>query len=329
MVGRMASKGAADISSIPGHLLRPMTSAVISPVTVVAALLVMEWRLGVALLAGVVLVFAATRLLSVIIGRSEAGYDAAMANGSARVVEFALNQQALRVFGRTVHGNELVEDAFAAQRAASRRMLVTGFGGRGLQLLAVQALLTVVVALSVHLVLGGTLAAATAIGLLVLSVRFVESMVDLGELSSALRIAQGSLRRVLDLLETSPLPEPSVPGTPRDGAVEMNDVSFSYDGSTSVLDWVDPAPAGRSVPRRHLGVGAGRWRRRTRSGDRGTDGRGVHRLPGRLPLRRHPAGQRPARRSRRRPRPAGGGRAAGPRRRHRHPAPARLGHPGR
>ena len=247
MVGRMASKGAADISSIPGHLLRPMTSAVISPVTVVAALLVMEWRLGVALLAGVVLVFAATRLLSVIIGRSEAGYDAAMANGSARVVEFALNQQALRVFGRTVHGNELVEDAFAAQRAASRRMLVTGFGGRGLQLLAVQALLTVVVALSVQLVLGGTLAAATAIGLLVLSVRFVESMVDLGELSSALRIAQGSLRRILDLLETAPLPEPSVPATPRDGAVEMNDVSFSYDGSTPVLDGVSFTAPARSL----------------------------------------------------------------------------------
>lgn len=246
-VGRMASKGAADISSIPGHLMRPLTSAVISPVTVVVALLVMEWRLGLALLAGVVVVFAATRALTAAIGRSEGGYDAAMAEGSSRVVEFALNQQALRVFGRTVHGNELVENAFAAQRAAGRRMLVTGFGGLGLQLLAVQVLLTVVVALSVHLVLGGTLEAATAIGLLVLSVRFVESMVDVGELSSALRIAQGSLRRMLDLLEVSPLPEPAAPTQAADGTVEMRAVSFSYDGTTPVIDGVSFTAPARSL----------------------------------------------------------------------------------
>ncbi|MEU0313175.1 ABC transporter ATP-binding protein [Nocardioides sp. NPDC006273] len=251
-LSRMASKGATDIASVPGHLLRPLIAAVVSPVTVIVAMAFLEWRLALALLAGVLAVLAATRLLATIVGRGEGAYDAAMAEGSARVVEFALNQPALRVFGRTVHGNELVETALKEQKRASRRLLVTGFGGLGIQLLAIQALLTVVIALAVQLSLGGTLAPATAIGLLVLTVRFVESLIDYGELSSALRIAEGSLRRVLDVLALEPLSEPAVPGEPADSGIELRDVAFSYDASsyensTQVLDQVSLAAPPRSL----------------------------------------------------------------------------------
>ncbi|MFE6646954.1 ABC transporter ATP-binding protein [Nocardioides sp. NPDC057772] len=248
-LSRMASKGATDIASVPGHLLRPLIAAVVSPVTVVVAMAFLEWRLALALLVGVVAVLATTRLLAVIVGRGEGAYDAAMAEGSARVVEFALNQPALRVFGRTVHGNELVEAALREQKRASRRLLVTGFGGLGIQLLSIQALLTLVIALAVHLSLGGTLAPATAIGLLVLTVRFVESLIDYGELSSALRIAEGSLRRVLDVLRLEPLPEPAAPGEPADSGIELRQVAFSYDGdgATRVLDDVSLTAPPRSL----------------------------------------------------------------------------------
>ncbi|MEU0265215.1 ABC transporter ATP-binding protein [Nocardioides sp. NPDC006303] len=246
-LSRMASKGATDIASVPGHLLRPLIAAVVSPVTVVVAMAFLEWRLALALLVGVVAVLATTRLLATIVGRGEGAYDAAMSEGSARVVEFALNQPALRVFGRTVHGNELVENALREQKLASRRLLVTGFGGLGIQLLSIQALLTLVIGLTVHLSLGGTLAPATAIGLLVLTVRFVESLIDYGELSSALRIAEGSLRRVLDVLALEPLPEPSAPGDPADSGIELRGVTFSYDGTTRVLDEVSLAAPPRSL----------------------------------------------------------------------------------
>lgn len=246
-LSRMASKGATDIASVPGHLLRPLIAAVVSPVAVIVAMAFLEWRLALALLAGVLAVLAATRLLAAIVGRGEGAYDAAMAEGSARVVEFALNQPALRVFGRTVHGNELVETALKEQKRASRRLLVTGFGGLGIQLLAIQALLTVVIALAVQLSLGGTLAPATAIGLLVLTVRFVESLIDYGELSSALRIAEGSLRRVLDVLALAPLPEPATPAEPADSGIELRDVAFSYDGTTQVLDQVSLTAPPRSL----------------------------------------------------------------------------------
>ncbi|TQL68388.1 ATP-binding cassette subfamily B protein [Nocardioides albertanoniae] len=246
-LSRLASKGATDIASVPGHLLRPLIAAVVSPVTVVVAMAFLEWRLALALLAGVAAVLAATRLLAAIVGRGEGAYDAAMAEGSARVVEFALNQPALRVFGRTVHGNELVETALKNQKRASKRLLVTGFGGLGIQLLSVQALLTVVIALAVHLALGGTLGAATAIGLLVLTVRFVESLIDYGELSSALRIAEGSLRRVLDVLRVEPLPEPVTPAEPAHTGIELRDVCFSYDGTTRVLDEISLLAPPRSL----------------------------------------------------------------------------------
>jgi ATP-binding cassette subfamily B protein len=246
-LGRMVGQGSVDISSGPAHLLRPLISTVLTPATVMIVVLVLRWQLGVALLVGVIVVYAAVRLMAGLVGRGETAYEAGIAVASGRVVEFALNQPVLRVFGRTVHGNRLVEDALDEQTRSNRGIVITGFAGMSVVLLAMQALLTVVIALAVNLTLGGSMSPATMVALLVLAVRFVEPLVVAGELAGNLRLAQAALERAQTLLDTPVLPEPAQAQDPVDAGVELRHVSFGYTPDRLVLDDVSFVAPPRSL----------------------------------------------------------------------------------
>jgi len=201
----------------------------------------------VALLAGIAATYLAMRVLSLAVDRSEAGYESGIAEAASRVIEFAVNQPALRVFGRTTAGNRLVDEALDAQARGNRRIVVTGFGGMGVVLVVVQAVLTVVVALAVDLTLEGSLAPATMIALLVLGVRFVEPLVNAGELTGTLRLSRAALVRVTELLDTPVLPEPADPADPADAGVELRDVTFGYEPGQPVLRGVSLIARPRSL----------------------------------------------------------------------------------
>ena len=244
---RMAGQGAVSISAGPAHLLRPLTATVLTPATVVVVMLALRWQLGVALLAGIAATYLAMRVLSLAVDRSEAGYESGTAEAASRVIEFAVNQPALRVFGRTTAGNRLVDEALDAQARGNRRIVVTGFGGMGVVLVVVQAVLTVVIALAVDLALAGSLAPATMIALLVLGVRFVEPLVNAGELTGTLRLSRAALTRVTELLDTPVLPEPAAPADSADASVELRDVTFGYEPGKPVLRGVSLLARPRSL----------------------------------------------------------------------------------
>ena len=244
---RMAGRGAVDISAGPAHLLRPLTATVLTPATVVVAMLALRWQLGVALLAGIAATLLAMRVLSRAVDRSEAGYESGIAEATSRVIEFAASQPALRVFGRTTSGNRLVEAALDAQARGSRQIVVTGFASMSVVLVVVQAVLTVVTVLAVDLTLTGSAAPATMIALLVLAVRFVEPLVNAGELTGTLRLSRAALTRVTELLDTPLLPEPGTPAEPADASVELRDVTFGYEPGTPVLRGVSLTARPRSL----------------------------------------------------------------------------------
>ena len=61
-------------------------------------------------------------------------------------------------------------------------------------------------------------------------------------------IVDDALERIDSVLQMEPLPEPVQPGSPKDGSVELERVSFSYDGVHEVLRGLDLAiPAGATV----------------------------------------------------------------------------------
>ncbi|MEU8800557.1 ABC transporter ATP-binding protein [Spirillospora sp. NPDC048819] len=244
-LGRLATQRVVDIMSVPAHLLRPLVDTVVTPLVVVLAMFLFDWRLAVSMAVAAVAVAVAYRLASRGMQVADRHADAVHADAAGRIVEFARAQPVLRAFGRTAEGHAALDDALTAQHAAGRRMLRAGTPGIvGLGFIA-QASFITLLALGTHLALGGSLGTAELIALLVLAARFVEPVMFIAEIGGAIRVAENALTDINALLATETLPEPEVSQRADGADVELDGVSFGYDGTT-VLDGLSMrVPQGR------------------------------------------------------------------------------------
>lgn len=238
-VGRLsqsATEGTVMVSNVFAHLLAPVVVSILTPATIALATLVLDWRLGVVLVGAAPLIYAAHRWSAAAIGRSEEAVDAAAAQASARVVEFARTQPVLRAFGRTVDGYPPLDNALEAQRAASGSMLRHTFPRLLAGGLSVQAAFAVLIAVGCLLVLGGEAQAVQVIALLALAARFAGPLAEAGARSGLLRMAGNDLRRVADILSEPPLPDPAAPKPVTiPGEIVFDAVRFGYREGEPIL----------------------------------------------------------------------------------------------
>ncbi|GAB7045052.1 ABC transporter ATP-binding protein [Catenuloplanes indicus] len=229
-LSRLAGQSVPQLMNVPAHLLRPVVTAAITPAVVAVTLLVVEPRLGAAVAVTVPLLAVVLRAADRAVARADADRHRRADEVAARLVEFAQAQPVLRAYGRTAREHRLLDDALVAQAAADRAMLrhvipaLTGFG------FAVRALLGGVLLAGTNLVLGGSLDVPVLLAVLVLTVRLTEPLGTAAEYGAALRLANGRLSTLDDVLTAATLPAPDQPRTPRSAEVVLDDVHFGYDG---------------------------------------------------------------------------------------------------
>lgn len=64
---------------------------------------------------------------------------------------------------------------------------------------------------------------------LILANRFIDPLLDVASYGEAMRSARGQLNAIRDIFAIEPLPQTRSPQVPRDGTVDLLDVSFRYD----------------------------------------------------------------------------------------------------
>jgi ATP-binding cassette, subfamily B, bacterial IrtB/YbtQ len=234
------------------NLAQTMIASVVTPATIFVFLVCFDWRMALAVLVTVplvVLVFTVARRLT---DRTEAEHDAATAEASARLVEFAGAQPVLRANGRSRGGRELLDAALTGQHRAARREVLGGLPGQHLGQLAIQLAFTAVLSVGLLLATGATGAAdavtpARMIALVVLGVHFLRPFEVVAGVASSLRVCRAAMARIDALLAIPPLPEPTTPRPVGDSSIELRGVRFGYP-STPVLDGVDlHIPAGSTT----------------------------------------------------------------------------------
>jgi ATP-binding cassette subfamily B protein len=234
-LGRLAAQRVLDVMGVPAHLLRQLVDATVTPLVVVLAMFLFDWRLAVSMSVAAVVVALVHRRASRGMQAADRDADRIHADAAGRIVEFARAQPVLRAFGRTVEGHAALDAALAAQHGAGRRMLRAGIPGVvGLGAVA-QASFIVLLALGTHLTLDGSLGTAELIALLVLAARFLEPVMLIAELGGAMRVADNALAEINALLATATLPEPEVSRPACGIDIELDGVRFGYEG-TPVLD---------------------------------------------------------------------------------------------
>ncbi|MFI0421233.1 ABC transporter ATP-binding protein [Spongiactinospora sp. 9N601] len=239
-LGQLASRGVPQVRSLLAHLLQPLCTAVVTPLTVVVAMAFLDWRLALATALGAPFMYLAYRWAVSTVARADEAVDSAAAEANDRVVEFVRTQPVLRSTGSGERGRALLEAALQEQDSAGRRQSAAMAPGRTAFIAVVHLAVAAVVVVGAALGLGGSVGVAEVVALLVLVVRFAEPVSGMAELGGSLRSARNALARIDAVLAARPLPEPARPGPPpADASLELRDVRFGYEGATGpVLDGV-------------------------------------------------------------------------------------------
>lgn len=221
----------ALVEELWSHLVGIFAASFALPLIVGAGLCVLDWRLGLAVLATLPLAIAALAITTPLFVRHFGAVVEASADANARIVEYIQGIAVLRAFSRHGAGFERLVRSMERLRDAMIRAdvapspLVSVFG------LVVEASLAIVAWVGAELALGGTLAPATLLVFLVVTVGVSRQVAELGVAMLMLRAAQRALGRIDALLAEPTLEEPTKPAAPpRSFEVEIDDVTFAYEG---------------------------------------------------------------------------------------------------
>lgn len=246
-VSILAGRGVLQAMSVLAHLLAPLVSAIVTPLTIVAVMLVFDWRLGLVALAAVPIVV----VIQVRAGRSLAAGDAERhareQEAAGRVVEYLQAQPVLRTGGRTAEGFRMLDDALRGVERASRRRTLSTLTGVVSLALVVQAAFTALLVLGAHLALGGNIGAAEVLSVLVLAARCADPLLSLADIGGQVRAARSELARLDAVLRAEPLPEPRAPIRPQRHDLRFESVTFAHDGRTVIDDVSLSLPQGRRL----------------------------------------------------------------------------------
>ena len=236
-VSQIAVKGTTFVGTSSAHLVTPLVVNTTSALTVVAGLFVFDWRIGIAALAGGVVLIVATRASATLIASAEARTHTAEIEVNSRVIEFARCQPVLRAFGRTGAEFDPLTGALAEQEQVGKRALWASVAGMMLSGVGVQAVLGGLITVGVWLAVGGEINPVTLVAILGLAARFTSPLSELAEYGSAMRMAGAELDRILSVMDTPALPESAAPQpVSMPGRVQLDGVCFSYPGRPVLED---------------------------------------------------------------------------------------------
>ncbi|MBF6134687.1 ABC transporter ATP-binding protein [Nocardia otitidiscaviarum] len=225
-VSTLAGEGILGAMGAAAHLLSPFISASVTPLTILAVVLVVDWRLGLAALLAVPFVVAIQRWA----GRASAAADAQRlergSEAAGRVIEYLQAQPVLRSGGRTAARFDLLDDALSALARTARRSALSALPGIIGLTVTVQAVFTALLALGAYLALGGAIGAAELLVVLVLAARCTDPLLSLAEIGGKMRATRAELARLDAVLRTPPLPQPRRPIEPTRGDLELDAVTL-------------------------------------------------------------------------------------------------------
>ncbi|GAB3931577.1 ABC transporter ATP-binding protein [Kribbella albertanoniae] len=241
---RTVAQSTPSAASIVSHVWPELVQSIATPLTVVAGVFLIDWRMGLAFLVTLPAAMVILRWSAPIVRETQVVMDDASSEAAGRAIEFAQAQPVLRATGRAQEGFAPMERALDQQRVAFRAALNRHTMPQIAYIAVVQVGFTIVLVSGALLALAGELSLAETIALLVLAARFVEPLAQVGNLFGTIRVAEVAIDRVAEVLDAAPLPEPAQPKPSGDSTVEFDNVTFGYGGRPVLNDFGIRVPAG-------------------------------------------------------------------------------------
>ncbi|MGC9539628.1 ABC transporter ATP-binding protein [Streptomyces sp. UG1] len=243
--GEVKKAAADDISTLHhlvAHTALEVTAALVAPLTALAYLLTVDWRLAlVALLPLLVGIYFFKQAMS---GGEEvtARFFGSMGAVNAAVVELVHGIAVIKAYGRTSRAHRAYDDAADDFSVFFRDWIMSTTRASTSAALALSgpAALLVATAAGTLFVTQGWADAVDLVPFVLLGPAITGSVMGLAQSGHAVQGGLQSARQIHALLAVPPLPEASAPkAAGADGKVELEGLTFSYDGATQVLSDID------------------------------------------------------------------------------------------
>lgn len=248
---KIVNESSAATETYLAHQLPDKAGAIATPVGLLALLLVFDWRLGLLSLLPVVLAFAImARMTGPRMEQKMVEYQNSLDNMANEAVEYIRGIPVVKTFGQTIfsfHRFKAAIDNYETWVIAYTKELRTPML---FYTTAVNGVFAVLIAAGLYFT-ADLVDSAFLLNLIfyiiitpVISITLTKIMF----MSENAMIVEDALRRIDSVLDRKPLPEPDQPQHPRDAAVELREVSYSYGEGKQALNGVSlTIPAGHTV----------------------------------------------------------------------------------
>ena len=233
-LSHVISKGIMEVAQLPAHLFTPVISGSVAPLVLIIALFTLNPMLGIIALIGVPIIVGVLLLAARIGEKADREFNESTARTSERIVEFAQAQSVLRAFSSDGSSARFLESAIETQKQSATKLIIVTtlsiiLGSWVVQTLFALLFGVAVLWLSDLLQLGVSVEETIAVVVaLILINRFIDPLQDVANYGEALRSANGHLKSVGEIFAEKPLPMPKVSDYPKDGSIELENLSFSY-----------------------------------------------------------------------------------------------------
>ncbi|MFJ1456695.1 ABC transporter ATP-binding protein [Nocardia sp. N2S4-5] len=215
---------------------------VAQPIAALLALGFVDWRLLLAVLLFLPVVFIGMQLTLRDYAETRRRYDEANEAINAAVVEFVQGMPVVRTFDDGTVSFRRFVDRVRNFNVATTAWQNNNRSAMIFANLTVAPLPTILIVLVVGawLTSAGSMSPAQLLAAILIGTLPVESVVPLMNLSNLVNQSKAGAARIVELLDIAPLPEPDQPQSPADGSIEFRSVRFGYAGTDRVaLDGVD------------------------------------------------------------------------------------------
>ncbi|ALJ19792.1 ABC transporter ATP-binding protein [Microbacterium sp. No. 7] len=213
-----------DFQNVPQQI----AGALVQPIYVTIALLVIDARLALAALIGLPVFWAITALSDRVYHRVFTDVHAARREATTILLEQARGAAVLRGNPASFIASRF-EHAVARLERASVDMSVRATPAIGLGAIAIESGLVALIVAGGALYAGGAVPATTLLLFLLLSLTLYQPIQELGVLAGYRHNQEQIAQKIAEVWDAPVLPEPARPATPADASVEFCDVTFGYD----------------------------------------------------------------------------------------------------
>lgn len=231
----LCSGAAMSAMSIPAHLLAPVISVVVTPLTVIIGLLFYNIIFALIFIVAALLLVAVMRISAKGLYRQEVTLQTAESVAAKTLADFAQHQALLRKSGRNTLFSQQLQQDLLAQHHQQVQLLQRSLPYHLIFSLCIQVIFIAVLVIGVVNVDINTLTLMQWLAVVVLIARFIEPLFQLSHIDQALRQSKQSLTLIKNTLDAPTLQSPKQSDTPKSNDIRCEQLEVNNSLGTLIL----------------------------------------------------------------------------------------------